>query len=89
MVFGPIPPPDYLPAMARYDTASGQIFGTPVTTGTKLHIDHTKPWVVMNVYVQALTAPTGQALIVDLEKFSDAWYSMFSTRASESERIRS
>lgn len=81
MVFGPVPPPDYLPGMVREDPLNVQIHGNPVSTGLEVLVDHTQPFVVRNVALLVSSTPAGQALIIDVNQWNgSAWQSMYSTR---------
>lgn len=80
VVFGQIPPPDYIPARWKTMDLGLRIPGDPVTTGWKGSIEHTKPFVVRSTYLGARSNASGQALIVDLNHYDAGWSSMYSTR---------
>lgn len=80
-VLGQVPPADYIPAPVKIDEWVAYIPGT-LTTGTaKWRIESFRPGIVLDVHLVVGTAPTGQALIVDVNTFDGAANtSMFSTR---------
>jgi hypothetical protein len=78
---GPIPPQLPLPCPAKEGTIIHQI-RQAVSVGTDLfRFRSGRPYVVRNTSLAIKTAPTGSALIVDVNKWDGAaWQSMFTTK---------
>lgn len=79
--FSPIAPAHFIPTPMMKDSYYFQIAGA-VSTGTrKFRILPTAPGIVTDVQLWALTAPTGAAMILDVNTWSGAAdVSMFTTR---------
>lgn len=81
VVIGPTPPAAYRPAPVIYGTLYFPIVGTQTTGTNKVRFVPSRPMLVKDVFLRAETAPTGQALIVDVNTWDgSAFTSMYTTR---------
>lgn len=80
-IFGEAPPQHWQPEPCAYGTFYFPTVGNAAVTANKARIIPGRPGIVKDVQLQVTTAPTVQALIVDVNTWDGAAYtSMFSTR---------
>jgi hypothetical protein len=81
-VFGSIPPQHlYPPIFEVVDWTWPSVGNAAVNTNGVLRIAPLRPTLIDDVFLHAMTAPTGAALITDLETWDgSAWQSMFTTK---------
>lgn len=80
-VLGDVKPPDYRPAPVSYGALVFPQPGTQIAGTNKARYVFARPALVKATVLQIVTAPTGQALIVDVNHFDgSAQQSMYSTR---------
>lgn len=81
MVLGPIPPAYYQPAPMHYETVNLYIAGVQTVGTDKVRHLFPRPAIVKDVQLIIKTAPTGAALIVDVNSWDGAAFtSIYSTR---------
>ncbi len=81
---GQIEPQNYIPAASRILEIPCKIVGNPVSTGAKMYPMHNKPFVVKSVYIHCVGTVSGTDLIVDVDKWTGSWNSMFANRPTVS-----
>lgn len=81
LIMGPSPPAGFIPPPTAEGTLYFPIIGDAAAQADKFRFPPERPLIVTNVSLIAETAPTGQALIVDVNHWDGAAYqSMFSTK---------
>lgn len=81
LVWGPVKPLAFLPSNTLRGIFLSSYEGNAYVLTTKSSFMPQRPFIVTGTQIQAITAPTGAALIADVEHHDgSAWQSMYSTR---------
>ena len=81
VIMGPIPPSTFKPSPVIYGSLYFQMTGTCTTGTQKATFSPSRPFIVKDTLLHAKTAPTGAAVIVDVNHWDgSAFQTMYATR---------